>query len=334
MKPARALKQGLSPLVLVAWVTFIVTGCEAPLNLQGVEQEQTKAVHAFDHFKAVAASASHQVAAADAGVLLVAPKGEDGWRRVNLPTRAAFLNLASCPNGRFVGIDSRRTLWVSDAQASNWQAHPVDTPESLMALGCDRHNAVWLGASFSTVLRSTDFGDSWSSSTQDEDLQFTAAQFLSDGLAVFAGEFGTVMFSDDDGANWERAEPVPNDFYPMGLHFTDRDTGWVSGLSGTIWHTGDGGTSWTRQETETSVPLYAFVPVGNALFALGDNGTLLRLDADAWRRVELPVAVATYLIGGVSLADSDLLLAGGAGTLLKLDVSEPDARIARNGGAQ
>ncbi len=334
MKRAPALKPRLLSLVLAVCAAVVVSGCEAPLNLRGVEQEQSKAIHGFDHFKAVAASDSHQVAAADAGVLLVAPKGENDWRRVNLPTRAAFLNLTVCPNGRFVGIDSRRTLWVSDAQASNWQARPVDTPESLMALGCDPNNAVWLGASFSTVLRSTDFGESWTSSTQDEDLQFTAAQFLDNGLAVFAGEFGTVMFSDDNGVNWERAEPIPNDFYPMGLYFADRDTGWVGGLSGTVWHTSDGGASWTRQETETSVPLYAFVSVGNALFALGDNGTLLRRDADTWHRVELPVAVATYLIGGVSLADSDLLLAGGGGTLLKLDVSAPDARVARNGGAQ
>lgn len=304
------------------------------MNLQGVEHEQRKPVHGFDQFKAVAANERHQVAAADAGVLLVAPAAGDTWRRIDLPTKAAFLNLSVCPNGRFVGIDSRRTLWVSDENAAGWQAKPVDTTESLMALGCDRNNTVWLGASFSTVLNSTDFGDSWNAASQDEDLQFTAAQFLKDGLAIFAGEFGTVMFSADGGNDWERAEPIPNDFYPMGLYFEDRDNGWVSGLSGTIWRTRDGGVNWEREATETAVPLYAFAAVGTDLFAIGDNGTLLKHEKAAWKKVNLPQDIATYLVAGTSIGDSHLLLAGGAGTLLTLDVSQPEVRVAKSGGVQ
>lgn len=318
--------------VIASLAMLILAGCEAPLNLQGVEQEQSRSIHGFDHFKGVAASARKTVAASDAGVLLVGEPGAATWQRVQLPTKASFLNIVSCPNGRFAAVDSRRTLWVSDIEASDWEPKPVATEESLMGLACDHENRVWLGASFSTLLNSTDFGDNWVSTSQDEDLQFTAIQAKQDGLLIAAGEFGTVMFSQDAGANWERAEPLPNEFYPMGLYFRDRQTGWVSGLSGTIMHTADGGGSWRRQESGTGVPLYAFSALGERLFAVGDNATLLELDGDRWRSAGITDGIASYLIGAVPVGEQQLLLAGGAGTLTTVDLIPDAGRVAGQGG--
>ncbi len=308
--------------VSVAAVAALVMlgGCEAPLNLQKVEEEQSRSTHRFDHLKAIAASDRRVVVAADAGVLLVSDKENIDWQREQLPTRAALLNLAVCPSGRFVAVDTRHTLWVSDEQATGWQANKIDTPETLMALGCDANNQVWVGASFSTILRSADYGKTWTSSTQDEDLLFTAIRFIGD-TTVAAGEFGTVMFSQD-GSNWDRAEPIPNEFYPMGLYFADRQHGWVSGLGGTIYHTADGGRSWSRQSSESGAPLYNIIAMGGRRFALGDNGSLLELQGDQWRRVSNFTPIPTYLVDAISLPGDSLLLAGGGGSLIELKPSE------------
>lgn len=324
MSTVIALSRRMRILLSAMLAVSILGGCEAPLDLERVEAEASKSVHGFDHFKAVAANDRHIVAASDAGVLLVADATVSAWERIQLPTKASFVNLSICPSGRFVAIDSRRTLWVSNVQAGDWQSKPVDTPESLMGLACDRNNVVWVGASFSTLLKSSDYGESWASTTQDEDLMFTVIQGLESGLLVAAGEFGTLMFSEDGGASWERAEPLPNEFYPMGLYFMDRQTGWVSGLGGTILHTGDGGASWQRQESGTGAPLYNFSAVGERLFATGDAGTLLEFIDGRWQAVAALSGVTTYLIGAVAAGEHQLLLAGGAGTLALIDL-DPDS---------
>ena len=312
---------------------FVLTGCEAPLNLTGVDQEQAKSVHAFDQFKALASNAQKVVVVSDVGVLLVSDLNAEQWQRVQLPTKASFVGIVACPNDRFAAVDSRRTLWVSDTGADNWQPKPIDTQESLMGLACDHANTIWIGASFSTLLTSKDFGDTWAMSSQDEDLLFTAIQFLEDGTAVIAGEFGTVMFSQE-GADWERAELLPNDFYPMGLHFRSREQGWVSGLNGTILHTADGGQTWLRQETDTKAPLYNFATAGDRLFVLGDNGTLLEHQSGHWAQVAAMPDLSSYLIGAVSLSGERLLLAGGAGTLKTIELSDKGARLANSGVRQ
>lgn len=321
-------------LILALHGLLALAGCEAPLNLAGVEQELARSSHGFDHFKGVATNGGRVVAASDAGVLLVADAGAQSWQRVQLSTKASFVNLAACPNRRFVAIDSLRTLWVSDAQGANWQARPVATQESLMGLACDVDNRVWVGASFSTLLTSSDFGETWNETSQDEDLMFTAIQAFDDGLIVAAGEFGTVIFSQNRGETWDRAEPLPNEFYPMGLYFRDRQTGWVGGLSGTILHTSDGGTTWQRQASGTSAPLYNFAANGDRLFATGDNGTLLELREGQWQPVPLAGGTTAYLIGAVAVDPQTLLVVGGAGTLATIDLIPDAGRVAGRGDEQ
>jgi len=63
---------------------------------------------------------------------------------------------------------------------------------------------------------------------------------------VAAGERGTVLLSDDDGASWRQAA-VPVQTTLTALRFVDERSGWATGHLGVILHTADGGQSWTRQ---------------------------------------------------------------------------------------
>ena len=63
---------------------------------------------------------------------------------------------------------------------------------------------------------------------------------------VAAGERGTVLLSDDGGANWRQAK-VPVQVSLTALCFVDARTGWAAGHLGTILMTEDGGETWAVQ---------------------------------------------------------------------------------------
>lgn len=63
---------------------------------------------------------------------------------------------------------------------------------------------------------------------------------------VVAGMRGHILYSDDQGQNWQHAK-VPVTVSLTGLCFADRLHGWAVGHRGVILATQDGGTTWHRQ---------------------------------------------------------------------------------------
>lgn len=316
--------------VSLALLGLALGGCEAPLNLDRVTQEQARPIHRFDQFKAAARSDTRMVVVGDFGTVLVSGDQGLAWRRHQLPGRGALLDVAACPDGRFAAVDTRRNVWLSDPAAQDWDRHPIDTRESPMAIACDPRGGIWVTASFSTLFHSADGGRSWRETTQDEDMQLTAIQFLGDGFAVVAGEFGAMLYSRDGGANWQRGRDLPQEFYPLAMHFTSLRTGWVAGLNGTILHTDDGGESWQRQEVPTKAPIYGLQGHGDVLYAAGDSGTLLKLEDGAWQALEDGPDALSYLIGMAPTGSGSLLVAGGRGALGHVGTAEV-AQTAYNG---
>lgn len=63
---------------------------------------------------------------------------------------------------------------------------------------------------------------------------------------VAAGERGTVLYSDDQGATWTQAR-VPVQVTLTALRFVDARTGWAVGHLGVILRSDDAGATWTLQ---------------------------------------------------------------------------------------
>lgn len=63
---------------------------------------------------------------------------------------------------------------------------------------------------------------------------------------VAVGERGTIVTSDDNGANWIQST-VPTSVTLTALRFVDDKRGWAIGHMGIVLHTDDGGTTWTKQ---------------------------------------------------------------------------------------
>lgn len=62
---------------------------------------------------------------------------------------------------------------------------------------------------------------------------------------VAAGDFGTILVSDDDGRNWRQAQ-TPTRATLTALHFIDAQHGWAAGHGGVLLETRDGGARWAR----------------------------------------------------------------------------------------
>jgi photosystem II stability/assembly factor-like uncharacterized protein len=211
-------------------------------------------------------------------------------------------------------------VFVSTDGGANWTARPIPTEESPQALTCAPENKIWVVGAFTYRWSSADGGKSWAESTNDEDVILTTVQFFDSEVGVITGEFGTVMVTSDGGESWDTLAPLAGEFYPQAAYFSDPMHGWITGLGGVILHTSDGGQSWSEQETETVVPLYGVEQVGDALYAVGGEGTILRYDGAVWRRFDHGKPIRLYIRAIRALGGGRALVAGVGGSLHIIDL--------------
>ncbi|MFC6673928.1 WD40/YVTN/BNR-like repeat-containing protein [Marinobacterium aestuariivivens] len=308
----------LKPLLLGLALTL--TGCEAPLNLDGIERQRQEAVRRTDQLQALTANDRVRVAVGNDGLVLTSPVDALQWQRHRIDAGPGLIDVDVCPDQSLLALAAERQLWRSRDHGQSWQAIDLPTAENVLAATCAPDGSYWVVGSFSTLLSSADQGRNWQQSSLDEDAMLTGIQFVDRNTAFVSGEFGILARSDDGGRDWSLQPPVPGDFYPQAAYFRDDREGWVVGLDGRILHSGDGGSSWSAQSTPVKAPLYGIAAAGADLYAVGENGTVLKARAGRWERQDAPV-IPGYLRAALALGDGRLLVAGGGGTLLPLPLA-------------
>jgi len=307
---------------LLAVVTSIVLmGCEAPLILDGVEKGLRESVRRTDQLQAVALSQGVITVVGSNGLILTSEKNELNWHRQVLAERPNFVDVVTCPDNSLVALSMEHSIWSSKDKGKSWNKNDIPTQESLISLTCGPDNSYWATGSFSTLINSKDQGQTWHETTLNEDALITQVQFINADELIAIGEFGFVARSTDGGKNWEVQSPIPNEFFPQGGYFSDTNTGWVAGLGGMILNTTDGGESWTTQSTPIKSPLYGFYANNNQLFAFGDHSTVLKLNGVVWESIKTP-SIPVYLRDGIQINDTQLVVAGGWGTLFTVDIEQ------------
>ncbi len=301
-------------------ILFTLTGCEAPLMMEGVETARKHPLHRTDRYQAVARHASNVVVVGNQGVIVYSSDKGNSWGRVELPDWPALIDVVACPNGQFVALAFAPKVFVSSDGGATWMPQEIPTSESPQAMTCAPDNKIWVVGAFTTRWTSSDAGATWDETTNDEDALLTTVQFFDANTGVITGEFGTVMTTTDGGENWETQAPLVDEFYPQAAYFENPQVGWIAGLGGVILHTTDGGQSWTEQETETVVPLYGLEKVGDTIYVVGGEGTLLQYDGDQWRRVDHGKPIRLYIRAIRALDDTRAIVAGVGGALHIIDV--------------
>jgi photosystem II stability/assembly factor-like uncharacterized protein len=299
----------------------LLTACEARLDLAGVEWQREQTRMRFDMYQAIARSEEKVVAVSSTGAVLASPDRGHTWSRTHLPGNPTLIDVATCPDGRFVALDTRRLLWTDVGEG--WTESPIDTTENVLSLTCDPRNRVWVTAGFSTLLHSADGGETWEMQSMDEDLQFTTIQFVDEDWGVATGEFGTVAITEDGGETWNPAEYIPNEFYPMAAVFLDRRRGFVAGLNGITWVTTDGAMSWQRHDAPTPTPLYGITADTGQVVAVGEGGAVFSWDGQSWRPVAGVPTMLAYLRAVEVVDDMTVIVGGGFGAIMRLSTGEP-----------
>ena len=304
----------LTGVVLGVICAVFLFGCEAPLELDGVDAQRQQPIQRTDRFQAAANNGEATVVVGNQGVLIHSQDNGASWQRQSFEAWPALIDVDACPNGNFVVLAYDRKIYVSKDNGATWEEKPIPTEETPQAIECAPDNRYWVVGSFTHIWMSNDEGASWNESTRDEDAIFTAVQFLDASTGYVMGEFGTALKTTDGGKNWEYMEPLPGEFYPQAMLFRDASEGWVTGLGGKVLHTKDGGQTWDEQSTNVVVPLYGITEVNNSLYAAGGEGTLLRLDGQQWVPLQHDKPLRLY-IRAIAGVDKQLLVGGVNGVL-------------------
>ncbi len=282
--------------------------------------EQEKSVRRYDNFLAAVGDGGQLVSAGGNGVMVSSADAGKTWTRANLASPSAVVGMAICPDRSMVALDFYHKVWVRDASGPGWQARKAEGNFNPLAITCDPRNRLWVVGSFSTILTSSDLGKSWQAQPPGQDAILTAMQWLDADHGFIAGEFGTLLVTSDAGATWSKQAGLPTEFYPYSMVFKDTQNGWMSSQAGTILHTSDGGKTWTAQVNPTAAPIYSFVRMGTDLIGVG--GQVLKLDGNEWHGIANIPQFPAYLAAAAPLEAHSMLVAGAAGALKVVDITD------------
>ncbi len=321
----RPRRHGMPARLVWALLGLVLAGCEAPLDLSGVNAQLARPTQRADLFQAAAKYNDTVMAVGGMGTVVISTDGGSSWQRSVLADKPFLVDVAACPDGKFYAIDPTDGLWSIRPDGS-WARQALPEMTEPQAMACGSENVIWVVGGFGTILHSADAGASWETWSLDDDLYLTTIQFIDRQHGIATGEFGTVLMTADSGLTWNRATDLPDSFYPQSAYFSNPTTGWVVGLSGTIWKTTDSGASWQLIPSGSNKPLYGVTGFGGTLVAVGDNATILyHHTGDAsWSQLSGIANSRTYLRGITGLSDSQFIAVGG-GAIVTIAI--PDSGV-------
>ena len=319
----RLLGVGLMGFGLLALASISLTGCthKNEDSLSAAINEMS--VRRTDQFQAAATNQKKAVVVGGNIIILLDLQSNDR-SRITLSDSPALIDVTSCADGSFVALDFYRKVWIADSNAANWKPQNISGDWRPLALTCDSKNRIWVVGSFSTIASSADHGASWQTTDFKEDAMFNTVQFVDDTHGFITGEFGTVYRTTDGGATWQAENKIPGDFYPYAALFTNPSDGYISGLTGAILTTKNAGKTWEKLENPSALPQFGLAKQGGAVYSVGMNGSLLKLQNQQWQAVKHGAETTPYLRAVLPLSADRLLIAGASGALYIAQLAEAD----------
>jgi len=229
-----------------------------------------------------------------------APAAEAAWRDVlDTPATASPHATRSLLNGlaragqRVVAAGQRGHILFSDDGGRAWKQAQVPSSSDLTAVtfADDRHG--WAVGHDGLVLHSTDAGVTWTRQLDGRQLAKT--------LLAYADNTQLPPKAAEEAKRFAAQAP---DLTLLDVWFRDARNGWAVGAFGLILHTTDGGAHWEPWlhaiDNPNGLHLYAVRGIGADTFVVGEQGLVLKLDADGTRlrALELPYKGTLFGIVG------------------------------------
>ena len=166
---------------------------------------------------------------------------------------------------RLVAVGERGIVLLSDDNGKAWRQVATPVQASLAAVQFVDAQRGWAVGHLGVVLHSGDGGQTWRK--QFDGLQ--AAEAMARAAATPAAKTAAAQMQQDG----------PDKPF-LDLHFTDAQNGYIVGAYNLAFRTADGGKSWQPWQEHLPNPkslhLYGLRTAGNALYLVGEQGTLLR----------------------------------------------------------
>ncbi|TDU26845.1 photosynthesis system II assembly factor YCF48-like protein [Panacagrimonas perspica] len=187
------------------------------------------------------------------------------WKAVDkAPTTLAFLSV-SRRGDKGIAVGQAGVVAVRDG--SGWKISDSGVPARLLSVEMNSSGLAFAGGEFGTLLKSSDFGASWSSAAPDWASMASAEHFgtgepmiyavsvLDSGQITVAGEFGVMLRSNDAGATWRVLRPInPEAATLHALHLSPSgQNSYAVGQTGEMLISTDGGETWGKCDIATEL---------------------------------------------------------------------------------
>lgn len=197
----------------------------------------------------------------------------------------ALLNGLASAGKRVVAVGQRGHIVYSDDAGLNWRQAKVPVSSDLVAVSFPTPEQGWAVGHDGVVLHSVDSGLTWTKQLDGR----SAGQAMVDYYTAQA-EKGALGSAEEaaklaDEAKRIAAQGAENPF--LDVWFADAQNGYVVGAFNLIFRTSDGGKTWEPWFHLTDNPnrlhLYAVRGIGGQLYAVGEQGLVLKLDTASGR---------------------------------------------------
>ena len=303
------------------------------------------------------------------GSIYVTSDGGKTWEPQDSGTKMPLfgVDFADATHGWIVG-QTGIILRTTDGGVS-WtpQTSPVPGGKHFFNVAAVDRDTAWVVGDWGAIATTSDGGNTWKDASlgtlvvEEIDSPARTLQVVTDDVILYdvsfideqhgaiAGEFGTVLLTDDGGTTWRRVN-TGTDKTLFGVDFVSAMEGWAVGIDGLVLHTSDRGESWEVQrgiiersdigelsfsQAMENPGLYAVRVEDRFGVVVGDTGTLLvsRDGGQTWARRELPGKDRLLWLRDVSLVSGSLgFLAGAEGLTATVSDGSILARGATAGG--
>lgn len=158
-----------------------------------------------------------------------------------------ILALGSSDAAKRSGVisDSVSFILKSDDAGSTWDTLWCGLPYGSQTFSFFSDSVGWLGAESDRMYKTTNGGVNWLLQYSDSSHNYPIKSISSpDGNSIFAVDgSGRVLYSTDDGQNWQFVQVGQYYDYPFTIKFLNSTKGFLGGPD--FWFTTNGGVAWT-----------------------------------------------------------------------------------------